>query len=80
MTDERSKSKAAERLTDLEGEAKEAREKEVAAERRADESVKRAEQLEKQSRELGEEGERIRRKGLEPFPPRTPPKKTEKPD
>ncbi len=79
MTDERSKSKPADRLTDLESQAEEARKSEAAAERRADETVKRAEQLEEQSRELGETGEKIRRKAQEPFPPRTPAKNAETP-
>jgi predicted nucleic acid-binding Zn-ribbon protein len=62
-------------LSDLKRELEKARKKEAAAEREAEKTLERAEQLEEKSRELGEEGERIRKKAAEPigFPP--PPKK-----
>jgi hypothetical protein len=61
-------------MPELERQLQEAKDKEAAAERRANETLKRAEELEDESRKLGEEADKIRKKAAEPigFPPPPP--------
>jgi predicted nucleic acid-binding Zn-ribbon protein len=63
------------RMPELERELQDAKDKEAAAERRATETLKRAEQLEDESRKLGEEAEKIRKKAAEPIEFLPPPTK-----
>ncbi len=71
MRDKEKSSDKRGRMTELERELQEAKDKEAAAERRANETLKRAEELEDESRKLGEEAEKLRKKAAEPigFPP-----------
>ncbi len=71
MRDKEKSSDKRGRMTELERQLQEAKDKEAAAERRANETLKRAEELEDESRKLGEEADKLRKKAAEPigFPP-----------